>query len=155
MEDNFDYDYKEEINKIMNRRKKVFCNYDIKNHIAITDINEKAMERSKDRRKKFQNNWKNASLKEIIEQFVPNAVKLPTNVKGKDIYTNGSNIEIVHDVIGKYFRIQDTSVNSFNHCYLTLEGKLELNKTIIKKMEKQYKMVKLQMNIIKIHILEI
>ena len=69
----------------------------------------------------YSNGWKDASLFEAIKSFTPNAVGEKTE-SGKIIYRNTeTGIQIVFDVAGNYFRIQNTNVIGKRN-YLSLDG---------------------------------
>ena len=84
----------------------------------------------KERADEFSKNWRNASLQESIKNFIPNAKKLDIPEKGKIIYFNDDNpIQIVYDINGDYFRIQDTRIQS-KRAYLDLDGSNANNKIV-------------------------
>ena len=110
MEDNFDYDYKEEINKIMTKRKQVFCFYDRKKNTVITDFPEEA-------------------VKDVdeYEQKLKNAI----NEKYKKEEQKKKYIEAINDVLDqidhdnqKYDKIEDKWV-PLNFYSFWLEYKIE------------------------------
>lgn len=76
----------------------------------------------------FSKYWGEASLKEAINKFTPDYEIIERVEKGKTIYkSKSSNIQIVYDNKGNYFRIEDTSLKGRRR-YLDLEGKNPTNK---------------------------
>lgn len=89
-------------------------------------INNKATNKSKRdgavRAQKFSEYWGEASLKEIINKFLPNATASAVTEKGKIIYkSTDSKLQIVYDTKGNYFRIEDSSRTDKKR-YLDIEG---------------------------------
>ncbi|MDD6489460.1 MAG: hypothetical protein PUG48_06585 [Clostridia bacterium] len=76
------------------------------------------------RAEKYQKNWNKASLKEITEKFKLDTVTGP-NENGKLVYSSKkSDIIVVFDVNGNYFRIQDKNVDWHKRsAYLDINGK--------------------------------
>lgn len=75
-------------------------------------------------------NWSSASLAETVKKF--GLDKVPAvNENGKIIYSkDGSNITVVYDTNGKYFRIQDKTVPPKKRsAYLDIDGKPAQNIT--------------------------
>lgn len=82
------------------------------------------------RAKEFSKYWKEASLKDSINRFVPNHTVIKKLEKGKILYmSNDSNIQIVYDIKGNYFRIQDLSIKG-KRSYLDLQGNNPTNKIV-------------------------
>lgn len=81
------------------------------------------------RAEEFSKYWGEASLKETINKFVPNATASGVTAKGKVIYsTKGTKVQIVYDTKGNYFRIEDLSLKGKRR-YLDIEGNNASNKT--------------------------
>lgn len=77
---------------------------------------------------KYSSGWADASLKEIMKKFAPNAEGVI--VGQKTIYTNtDTGIQIVYDNAGNYFRIQNTNLPG-KRTYLDLNGNIPNNKII-------------------------
>jgi len=80
------------------------------------------------RAQKFSEYWQEGSLNESIEKFIPNHEKEEKLEKGKIIYNNKeSKIQIVYDVNGDYFRIEDLNKKGRRR-YLDINGKDVSNK---------------------------
>ena len=78
---------------------------------------------------KYSAEWKNASLSDAIKKYAPNSTGYSTP-KGKSIYNNSkTGIQVVHDIEGNYFRIEDTNISGKRN-YLDMDGNIPNNKTI-------------------------
>ena len=77
----------------------------------------------KDRANDFSSNWSKASLNETIKKFGLDE-ESEVNPKGKVIYSNNrTNVTIVYDVNGNYFRIQDKTIpQDKRSAYLDING---------------------------------
>ena len=77
----------------------------------------------KDRANEFSSNWSKASLKESVEKFQLDK-KSEVSPKGKIIYSSDyTNITVVYDVNGNYFRIQDKTIpHDKRSAYLDING---------------------------------
>ena len=77
----------------------------------------------KDRANEFSANWSKASLKEFVEKFKLDK-KSEVNPTGKIIYSSDyTNITVVYDVNGNYFRIQDKTIpQDKRSAYLDING---------------------------------
>ena len=84
MEDNFDYYYKEEINKIMTKRKQVFCFYDRKKNTVITDFPEEAVKDVDEYEQKLKNAINEKYKKEEQKQRYIEAINDVLNEIDKD-----------------------------------------------------------------------
>ncbi|WP_195259345.1 phage minor capsid protein [Clostridium paraputrificum] len=74
------------------------------------------------RAEEFSKYWGEASLKETINKFVPNATASGVTEKGKIIYTSkDTKLQVVYDTKGNYFRIEDSSRTDKKR-YLDIEG---------------------------------
>ncbi len=74
-----------------------------------------------ERAQKYGSNWTEASLSEVVDDLAPDAVPY-INENGKLIYANpDTGIQIVYDIEGNYFRIQDTFMSG-KRVYLDLNG---------------------------------
>lgn len=81
-----------------------------------------------DRAKEFSKYWSEASLKEAINKFAPNYEVIEKVDKGKILYNSKiSNIQIVYDTNGKYFRIEDLNLKGKRR-YLDIKGNNVSNK---------------------------
>lgn len=78
---------------------------------------------------RYGDNWQSYRLSDALEKFVPKAQQSIVNNKGKIIYSNGSPIEIVYDVNGKYFRIADNRIKG-RRKYLDINGNDVSNKIL-------------------------
>ena len=69
--------------------------------------------------------WQKVSLKDTIKRLLPEAKQNSVNENGKIIFeNNNSNIQVVYDLFGNYFRIQDKNIPMSNRsAYLDLNGK--------------------------------
>ncbi len=77
---------------------------------------------------RYSSNWKTASLDENIVRFAGTDPIVTTTASGKKIYKNPTTgIEIVEDLNGGYFRINDPSQTG-KRSYLSLEGVVPNNK---------------------------
>ena len=77
----------------------------------------------------YSSKWPSASLKEETKRFAPNATRVKTT-SGKMIYKNESTgIQIVHDEIGNYFRIENTLLTGKAR-YLDMNGSRPTNSII-------------------------
>ncbi|TFD95039.1 hypothetical protein E2605_14570 [Dysgonomonas capnocytophagoides] len=77
----------------------------------------------------YGSRWPSASLKEAIKRFAPNATGVKTT-SGKMIYKNESTgIQIVHDEISNYFRIENTLLTGKAR-YLDMNGSRPTNSII-------------------------
>lgn len=80
------------------------------------------------RAQKFSKYWQEGSLNESIKNFTPNYEKEEKLEKGKIIYSDKkSKIQIVYDVNGNYFRIEDLTKKGKRR-YLDINGKNTSNK---------------------------
>ncbi|MDE5583725.1 MAG: phage portal protein, partial [Ruminococcus sp.] len=77
----------------------------------------------KDRANDFSANWSKASLNKTVKKFQLDN-KSEVNTKGKIIYSsNSTNITVVYDVNGNYFRIQDKTIpHDKRSAYLDING---------------------------------
>lgn len=74
------------------------------------------------RAEEFSKYWGEASLKETINKFVPNATASGVTEKGKIIYSSkDTKLQVVYDTKGNYFRIEDSSRTDKKR-YLDIEG---------------------------------
>lgn len=80
------------------------------------------------RSKEFSQYWQEASLKETLNKRLPEYEVMEKADKGKLIYSNkNSNIQIIHDTKGNYFRVEDLTINGKRR-YLDIEGNNVANK---------------------------
>ena len=80
------------------------------------------------RAKEFSNYWGEASLKETISKFTPDYEVIEKLDKGKILYNSKTtNIQIVYDTNGNYFRIEDLSLKGKRR-YLDINGNNASNK---------------------------
>lgn len=79
--------------------------------------------------KEYQDYWEKASLKERIAKHLMNPKATGVNSKGKIIYSSKETpIQIIYDVNGNYFRLQDMSMEGKKN-YLDINGKPAFNIT--------------------------
>jgi len=82
------------------------------------------------RAEKYGSNWPTASLDDTVNKFVGDSPVVSFTDSGKKLYTNpDTGIQVVEDLNGGYFRIQDTSISG-RRSYLDLEGNIPNNKTL-------------------------
>ena len=80
------------------------------------------------RAKEFSKYWGEASLKETISKFTPDYEVIEKLDKGKILYNSKTtNIQIVYDTNGNYFRIEDLSLKGKRR-YLDINGNNASNK---------------------------
>ena len=80
------------------------------------------------RAEEFSKYWGEGILKEIINKFTPDYEIIERVKTGKTIYkSKSSNIQIVYDNKGNYFRMEDTSLRGSRR-YLDLDGNNPTNK---------------------------
>ncbi len=82
----------------------------------------------KDRANDFSANWSKASLNNTVEKFKLDK-QSAINQKGKIIYSSDyTNITVVYDINGNYFRIQDKTIPMDKRsAYLDINGKSAQN----------------------------
>jgi RHS repeat-associated protein len=79
---------------------------------------------------KYSEGWENGSLKGAIEKFAPGAEGVVNPKASKTMYLNSeTGIQVVHDVEGNYFRIENTKLPGSRR-YLDMNGKVPNNKVI-------------------------
>lgn len=82
----------------------------------------------KTRAEEFSKYWQEASLREVIEKFAPDFTISEKLEKGKILYkSNESDIQIVYDTNGNYFRIEDLNIRGKRR-YLDINGDNAANK---------------------------
>ena len=80
------------------------------------------------RAEEFSKYWGEASLKETINKFIPNATASGVTEKGKVIYSSkDTKVQIVYDTKGNYFRIEDLRLKGKRR-YLDIDGNSASNK---------------------------
>lgn len=80
------------------------------------------------RAKEFSQFWQEESLKDTLNKILPEYEVLEKVDKGKMIYSNrNSSIQIVHDIKGNYFRIEDLNIKGKRR-YLNINGDNVANK---------------------------
>ena len=79
----------------------------------------------------YAKNWQAGDLGATIEKFVGENPIVTMTESGKRIYSKSGNpIQVVEDISGKYFRIEDTSFTSQKR-YLDLSGSRPTNITLV------------------------
>ena len=82
------------------------------------------------RAEKYGSSWPTASLDDAVKKFAGDSPVVTFTDSGKKLYTNPeTGIQIVEDVNGGYFRIQDTNISG-RRSYLDLDGNIPNNKTL-------------------------
>ena len=78
----------------------------------------------------FSDGWKNGSLKETVNKIAPNSQPIITDT-GKIIYHNSNTKkQVVYDIEGNYFRIEDTTLNG-KRVYTDINGDAIPNNKIV------------------------
>lgn len=77
----------------------------------------------------YEKYWQSVSLNEVVNKFLATPKASGVNSKGKIIYSSPETpVRIVYDVNGKYFRIQDMSMDVKKN-YLDINGNIAFNIT--------------------------
>lgn len=78
---------------------------------------------------KYANQWDKHSLQKAIKQLLPNPKQEDINKRGKIIFTSdNSNVQVVYDLFGNYFRVQKIGSKNSRGSYVNIEGKECQNK---------------------------
>lgn len=99
--------------------------------IDISNENDiiKAKRDGADRAADYEKYWQSVSLNEVMKKFLANPKATGVNSKGKIIYSSPeTQVRIVYDVNGRYFRIQDMSMDVKKN-YLDINGNAAFNIT--------------------------
>lgn len=101
---------------------KEFNPIDHKEYLKKYDERVKIKRDGASRAEEFSKHWEEASLKETINKFVPNATASEVTEKGKVIYSSkDTKLQVVYDTKGNYFRIENSSRTDKKR-YLDIEG---------------------------------
>lgn len=66
---------------------------------------------------KYGSDWESVNINDVVNKFAPGAT--PTEFRGKIIFNNGGQFQVVADVSGGYLRIQDANKK---FTYVNLSG---------------------------------
>lgn len=81
------------------------------------------------RANKYSSNWNKVNINDAIGKFAGKEPSIAFTPSGKRTITNNeTGIQIVHDVKGNYFRVNDTNVKS-KRSFLDMDGNIPNNKT--------------------------
>ena len=114
---------------IFNHKEQLRQLKELKNRQLIASGERQIINDGENRARQYRNNWRSASLIDAIKRIAPHAKPYYNSHKGK-LYFRGNGYEIIYDVMGNYFRIENLNHRGKKREYVGLNMESMYNVTI-------------------------